>query len=574
MRRRDERGAVAVFLAAMLALIIGIGALAVDLGMQRVVRRDMQALADVVALDLARELDGRSATALAAELQRSDTASALSQSLARNDDYLGDGLQVTVTLGQWVNGAFVSPAAVPSAVRVVATADVGFGFAGGRGAASGSAIAQSSSTACFKLGSYVAAVRSQDSEVLSLLDDLIGLDLSLLDYEQMAAADLRLAQLVADSRIGTPEQLLQSNLQVSTLISVIIGALNAENTAASTAAATLLNQRFVGLALTNPTVQLSQVLSIAPTDVAALETELNLLDLVAALVQVANGEHAIEIPNVQAGVPGLGDVDGSLYIQQRAQLACGVPNSVEATATTSQVRTDATVEFLNMPSLSIGDGFLIDGTLQTSKADGTVSMTLGNATATLVDTPPVYCGQNTALDPSKFSVAVTPGLVDYAITADFELSGRVSVLLGLFRIDITVGVSMSLAAPQGAASRADLALPPNDQTAKATGTSVGVLGSLQPVINVTTIEVNPSVGQLALLAAAGESLSSLTSGIVAAVTAGVTGPTGFAEKTVRPFANNLDSMVIQPVGELLGLRVGGADVYAVSAFCNVPVLRQ
>ncbi len=573
MGRKDERGAVAVFLAAMLALIIGLGALAVDLGMQRVVRRDMQALADVVALALARELDGRSATALAAELQRGDPDSALSQSLLRNDDHLGENLRVAVTLGQWINGSFVLTGAVPSAVRVVATADVGFGFAGGRGAASGSAVAQSSSTACFKLGSYVAAVRSQDSEVLSLLDELIGLDLSLLHYEQLAAADLRLTQLVADARIGTPERLLQSSVQVSTLISVIISALNAENTPASTAAATLLNQKFVGLALTNPSIALGQVLSIAPTDVAALETELNVLDLVAALVQVANGRHAIEIPNVQAGVPGLGDVDGSLYIQQRAQLACGVPHSAEATATTSQVWTDATVKFLNMPSLNIGSGFLIGGTLQTSKADGRVNMTLGNATATLVDDPPVYCGQNTAADPSTFSVSVTPGLVDYSITADFELSGRVSIL-GLFNKTISARVNMRLAAPQGASSVAALGIPPNDQTAFQTGTSVGVLGSLQPVITVTVDPISLSATEELLLGGVGQTLNSLVNGIVTAVTAGVTGPNGFAEKTIRPFANNLDTMVIDPVGELLGLRVGGADVYAVSAFCNVPIMRQ
>ena len=67
-QQAEERGAVAVFLAVTVALVVGIGTLAVDLGMQRVVRRDMQALADVAALDLARELDGRTISELAAEL--------------------------------------------------------------------------------------------------------------------------------------------------------------------------------------------------------------------------------------------------------------------------------------------------------------------------------------------------------------------------------------------------------------------------------------------------------------------------------------------------------------------------
>ena len=56
-RRRDERGAVAVLTAALLTALVVMAAFVVDIGMQRVARRDMQALADVVALDLSRELD-------------------------------------------------------------------------------------------------------------------------------------------------------------------------------------------------------------------------------------------------------------------------------------------------------------------------------------------------------------------------------------------------------------------------------------------------------------------------------------------------------------------------------------
>ena len=59
--RRDERGAIIPMVAMLLVVLIPSTAIAVDLGMQRVVRRDMQALADVVALDLVRLVDGRTA---------------------------------------------------------------------------------------------------------------------------------------------------------------------------------------------------------------------------------------------------------------------------------------------------------------------------------------------------------------------------------------------------------------------------------------------------------------------------------------------------------------------------------
>ena len=47
--RRDERGAVVPMVAIMLTVLMISAAFAVDLGKQRVVRQDMQALADVVA---------------------------------------------------------------------------------------------------------------------------------------------------------------------------------------------------------------------------------------------------------------------------------------------------------------------------------------------------------------------------------------------------------------------------------------------------------------------------------------------------------------------------------------------
>jgi len=52
---------VLVLVAIVLSTLIGFTSLAIDIGYQRVVRRDMQAVADVVALDLSRRLDGRTA---------------------------------------------------------------------------------------------------------------------------------------------------------------------------------------------------------------------------------------------------------------------------------------------------------------------------------------------------------------------------------------------------------------------------------------------------------------------------------------------------------------------------------
>ena len=69
-RGHDERGVVAILIAIITCFtVIPLAAYAVDIGVQRVARRDAQAVADLVALDLARQLDGRTYGAIQPGLQ-------------------------------------------------------------------------------------------------------------------------------------------------------------------------------------------------------------------------------------------------------------------------------------------------------------------------------------------------------------------------------------------------------------------------------------------------------------------------------------------------------------------------
>ena len=102
VRRDGERGAVLPFVALVLATLVAFTSIAIDLGYQRVGRRDMQALADIVALDLSRRLDGSTAAALKTTMDAE-----LARSVARNDDTtVGDTPTVTYELGT-VNSAHV-----------------------------------------------------------------------------------------------------------------------------------------------------------------------------------------------------------------------------------------------------------------------------------------------------------------------------------------------------------------------------------------------------------------------------------------------------------------------------------
>ena len=166
--RGDERGAVAVLTAFLMVVVLGVGALVVDLGMQRAARGDMQGLADLVALDLARDLDGRTV----AQLQPVLTADA-ALSVQRNRSVLGEGApQLGIEMGQLgPTGIFVPmTTGVPTAVRVQAATKVAFAFAGITGVKDGavarSAVANKEASACYTVGSYAASLDTQNSLLL------------------------------------------------------------------------------------------------------------------------------------------------------------------------------------------------------------------------------------------------------------------------------------------------------------------------------------------------------------------------------------------------------------------------
>jgi hypothetical protein len=66
-------------------------------------------------------------------------------------------------------------------------------------------------------------------------------------------------------------------------------------------------------------------------------------------------------------------------------------------------------------------------------------------------------------------------------------------------------------------------------------------------------------------------VTALTSPILSALT---TGNNNFVDKTLVPLLDNLNNGYIGPVAKMIGLRFGGADVYAVGATCGWPSLRQ
>lgn len=593
-RSLNERGVVAVVMALVTCLVlIPLSALAVDVGIQRVARRDMQAVADVVALDLARQLTNKAlSTYSTSALQVLADAS-----LARNAENVGSGTgaakaNLTIELGttdyhNYGSSSYFTPATdpatVPTAVRVGATARVGFGLAtalpnGGfsGGSATRYAIAVGQPSACFTLGSYAAALDSAGSALLSPLNSLLGLNLSLISYQGLANASLNLSEIAVDTSIGSVDALLGSNVTIGTFTAAAISALQRQNSPSNAVAITALQAiRVSGIDLSKK-VDVAKLISLQSSDSAALLSNISVLDLVAGAIQVANGAHAIDISSLN-----IAGITGGVTVTEGAKMACGAPNdTVKAHATASQIQAN-----LNVP-LSFPTGSSVLGLTVTGSAS--VSGGIGNASGQLVAPPAIVCAAGTTASPDTYRVDVNGGLLGLGVQANLNINGTVStgllgglldLLLGvLVKVEfVNVGVTLGTAAPgtSGSTQHADLKVPQNQanttttagrgvpvKTGSAYGglttiptvttttatsgqikiTTTGLLGLGSPVTTTIDLSRGGSVGTLI------NTLLGTVNGVLSTV----------VNTTLVPTLNNL----LTPLATLLGLNAGGADVYS------------
>lgn len=546
--------------------IVPLAGLAVDLGMQRVARGDMQTVADLAATDMARVLS----TGV------TPTATMATTSAARNQGTIGTTPTMAVYVGYIAQGAtFVSSQnrgcwsstpydsyfqSVPAgqsanAVVVTATTHVSFVIDRGTGGACRSALARiTASTACFKLGSYAAVVNSGDSSVLDPLNSIFGLKLSLLSYQNIAGATVTLGQLAADSHFGTATQLLTGSIHVGDLVLATINALQAQDPTGNAAAISALND-VLTVTAGLPVISLTNLLHVSPTDSAALATKFNVLDLIAGSILLADGNHAINIPNVWANVAGTGETsDAQLYVLQRASQACGAPNTTQASADNAQLQGYVAFDQMNSPSINIGVA-----NMKTGVGTGRFTVSIATAHGQLIAPPAVVCGNGTASNPSSFSVQVTSALSSVQLVTQLPVSGSVTILgLGVVNLNLIVDAAIGTSAP-GGGTTANLSIPPNDTTPVSTGSSI----LLDPTTATVTVDPSSTATVLGLPISITNSLLVPT---LNAILAGV--QSTFIEKTVDPLAANLNSLVTGPISELLGIRVGGADVYAIKTPCK------
>jgi uncharacterized membrane protein len=529
-RRHDEHGVIAIAIAVITCFtLVPLAAYAVDIGVQRVARRDVQAVADVVALDLARQLDGRTYTQLQTNLQ-----TLANKSAARN--YAGSHAPtVSVQLGKLDDNSYSADnpdgyftpitsdaGGVPNAVKVTASTTVDFSIHGGSGGATRTAIGRSESDACFRMGSFAARVSTSGSLLNGLLND--SLNLSVVGYQGLASSSITLGDLAAELGAGTPDELMaMDNVSLGTIFSAAAHVL--QTNGGSSANVTLLNSMassaFSGV--TNTHVKMSDLLDVSSGNKSAFATSLNLYDLVATTAFVANGSNFLAIPDLTVGIPGLapGLVSASLKVIQAPERTCGVTGT---TLTTSQVTLNLTV---NLPTTGISLGLL--GILTTSSTL-TATVNLAQATGTLTK---VQCG---------------PGATDGGI--DVKVDSALSKVTTSLHVDIkSLGITAATvdtgagSTVLGSSSTVSIRVPPNTYD---TPVSTGPAATFSTMNNITSTDVH---------------LLGLGLGFVGNVVAGVN--TGIIQAFVNPLTLNLNNLLITPLSQALGLRIAGADVFAV-----------
>lgn len=514
-RRADERGAVAVLMGVGIALLLVIiSAFAVDLGMQRTARRDMQALADVVALDLSRNLDGRSATALASTMD-----SEMAKSLERNADTVGTAPDLEWQLGKFKDGNFavVSGSAVPNAVQVRANTTVGFALGRLTGMDSGdahrTAIAQSEGGACYALGSYAARLNTAKSPLLSTLLGPLGsnINVSAIDYNGLATTKISLLDLIGvNLGAGTLEELVQGNQLVS-LGQFYVATASVLSKNGQAAAASVLQAMSVGL--NNVKLNAGDLIDLGTTGSNGLDADLNLLDLVTAAAAAATGTNALVIPQASVNLGPLANVGVNLSAIEAPKLACGRKNDTSSKAESTQVKINLSAKALNLNLLLAGTDVELSGSVNVAQAVGQLT--------------DVRCS------PTGLTIQVGNGL----LSVDLKL--QVTVYANVLGIKIPV-VGGPITIKGQSTSGGDAVIEIANDSDYDQLSEVGAGSSGLPVLTVNT---------------SGLALIGLPVGIVL-------GPivNTLVSGLVNPLVSSLDSALLTPLLGALGADLSGADI--------------
>ncbi|WP_122282479.1 pilus assembly protein TadG-related protein [Pseudomonas syringae group genomosp. 3] len=343
-----QRGAIGLIAALTLGLALLCALVVVDSGRLYLEKRSLQRVADIAALEAAGRRGACSGAASAPDFANQ---SAIRNGFTPNTD--GRTLVArcgTLTVGALSQRVFVADSTQALAIQVVASHPVPRSIAAGIGAAfdkspspanvtlSATAVAASAAPlAALTIRSATVTVDSTRAAILNpIIGSLLGgtLNLSVANWQGLASTDLSLLSYL--NRLKTDLNLtavgysdvLNTSVSVSQLIQSAINVLDPGATLGGTA--TIAGLQALKVAAGSTTVLLGDLLSIqGSSDIAALNTNLRLLDLVQGLAQLANDKTGISTA-AQINVGTLAQVTTRIQVVEPPQLsAIGDPSKID-----------------------------------------------------------------------------------------------------------------------------------------------------------------------------------------------------------------------------------------------------
>jgi uncharacterized membrane protein len=456
--------------------VLGFTAFASDLGLQRVAARDMQAVADLVALDTARKLP----TCTTSTLQAAANAS-----LARQNRRMGRTSPLVVTPGYLDStGAFVPGAGASGcdAVRITAATTVDFAFAPVIGTDSGTATrsavgARADAAVCFSAGTKAVVLDSSASALGPLLDRVIKVNgLDVVGYTgivNLKNLQVPLVDLAAALGVGSPQELAALDVSLQTFTLAVAKVVRNQG---DLVRATLLES--IAAKATSLRAKVGKFLAVDSTGRAAMSADVNALDLVGAAILAANGTNALRVDQLGITVPlDLVNANTTLTVIEPPRIACG---KVGVKATTAQVRLDIDhgVNAVNLTSASVKMGVEV--------AQGTAELTAITCTS-----------------PQKTTIRGTTGV---ARVVGYQAVGNAGLTVKLLTLNLA-GIKISGDVGSNTTTQ-DFPYPPAPDLKQHFGgttriilkaETTGIIGLLSPLLNPVLDTVNALTGTLDLL---------------------------------------------------------------------------
>jgi uncharacterized membrane protein len=274
----------------------------------------------------------------------------------------------------------------------------------------------------------------------------------------------------------------------------------------------------------------------------------NFLELVTGTAAIANGTNAVSLPSTTVTIPGVSSVTTNISVIE-APITVGprVGNS----RTTKQVVVTIT------PTIGLNTGSIAGLNLASITGSLPITISGGVATGTLAR---VRCGADKGIDASvdvNAANITTSGTLNLSMSTTGSNAGVLGPLVGLLG---TLGLGQTTAT---------LAVNGTGVTTQVGTFEVPFDAPLNPDVAVPVGNTTLGLDDLTY----GNSTLKLKVALLLG-TASVDLGVNFAAiaALLDPVMAQIDTRLVQPLLEVLGLNVGGADVWPVSMQCGVPTL--